>query len=185
MVPLTALWLPILLSAVIVFAASSVMHMLLKYHESDYSKLPEEEKVLAALRPFNLKEGLYIFPHCNHANMNSPEMVEKRKLGPVGWLKVWPSGDMSMARFLVGWVGYLLVIGVFTAYVTGRTVAPGANYLAVFRVAGTVSFMAYGLGSVPGAIWKGQGWGMTLKEVFDGLVFACLTAGVFGWLWVR
>jgi len=32
MVPLTSLWAPILLSAVIVFVASSIMHMVLPFH---------------------------------------------------------------------------------------------------------------------------------------------------------
>ena len=60
MVPLTSLWLPILLSAVIVFVASSIMHMLLPYHRSDYSQLPDEDKVLTALRGVALKRGLYV-----------------------------------------------------------------------------------------------------------------------------
>jgi len=38
MIPLTALWLPILVSAVIVFFASFIMHMVLAYHKSDYRK---------------------------------------------------------------------------------------------------------------------------------------------------
>jgi len=48
MVSITALWLPILLSAVIVFVASSIIHMLLPIHKSDYRKLPDEEKVMDA-----------------------------------------------------------------------------------------------------------------------------------------
>ena len=50
MVPLAALWLPILLSAVIVFVASSLMHMLLKYHQGDYRQLPDEDKILAVTK---------------------------------------------------------------------------------------------------------------------------------------
>ena len=50
MVPLTALWLPIVLLAVIVLLASFVMHMLLKYHNGDYHQIPNEDRVLAALR---------------------------------------------------------------------------------------------------------------------------------------
>ncbi len=62
MVPLAALWLPIVVSAVIVFVASSIMHMVLPYHKSDYKQLPDEDKVLSALRPLNLQRGLYVFP---------------------------------------------------------------------------------------------------------------------------
>ncbi len=183
MVALSALWLAILLSAVIVFVASSIMHMLLPYHRSDYHQLPEEDKVRAALR--GLPQGLYIFPFTNHKDMKSPAMVEKYKEGPVGMMSVAPNGPPAMPRFLGQWFAYCLLISFFTAYLTGHTVPSGVNYLAVFRVAGTAAFMAYGFGSISNAIWKGQPWAMTIKEVFDGLVYGLLTAGTFGWLWPR
>ncbi|HKN23323.1 MAG TPA: hypothetical protein VJX72_00640 [Candidatus Acidoferrum sp.] len=185
MVPLTALWLPIVLSSIIVFVASSIMHMLLPYHKGDYRQLPEEDKFLAALRPAGLTRGLYIFPYGTHKDMKSPAMIEKYKQGPVGMLTVFPSGPPAMPKFLGQWFAYTLIIGFFVAYLTGRTVAPGANYLVVFRVAGTAAFLAYGLGNLSNGIWKGQPWGMTVKEVIDGLVFGLLTAGTFGWLWPR
>ena len=185
MVSLTALWLSIVLSAVIVFVASFIMHMLLPYHKSDYRQLPDEDKLLAVLRAAGLKPGLYHFPYCSHKDMKSPAVMEKFKQGPVGMLTLFPSGPPAMPKFLGMWFAYCLVIGLFVAYLTGRTVAPGANYLAVFRVAGTAAFLAYGLGNLSNGIWKGQPWGVTLKEVIDGLVYALLTAGTFGWLWPR
>ncbi len=185
MVPLTALWLPILLSAVIVFVASSIMHMLLTYHQSNYRQLPDEEKLLATLRAAGLKRGLYIFPFGTHKDMRSPAMVEKFNQGPVGTMTVIPSGPINMSKFLGLWFAFCLIIGFSVAYITGRTVVPGAPYLAVFRVAGTAAFLAYGLGQLSNGIWKGQPWGATIKEVLDGLVYALLTAGTFGWLWPR
>jgi len=185
MVPLSALWLPILLSAVIIFVASSVMHMLLPYHRGDYKQLPDEDKVLATLRAAGLKRGLYIFPFCTHKEMKSPAVQEKYKQGPVGMMTVFPSGPPPMPKYLIQWFVYCLVIGFFVAYLTGHTVAAGANYLAVFRVAGTTAFLAYGLGNLSNGIWKGQTWSVTIKEVLDGLVYALLTAGTFGWLWPR
>lgn len=184
-VPLSALWLPILLSAVIVFVASSIMHMVLPYHQSDYHRLPDEENVTAAIRAAELKPGLYNFPFCDHKNMKSPETMERFKRGPVGFLKIFPSGPPNMARFLGLWFGFCIVVGVFAAYIAGRTLASGTNYLQVFRLVGTVSFMSYGLGSIPNAIWKGQTWSMTIKEAIDGLFYGLLTAGTFGWLWPR
>jgi hypothetical protein len=185
MVTLAALWLPILLSAVIVFVASSIMHVLLPYHQGDYRQLPEEDKVLAALRAIGLRRGLYIFPYGTHKEMTSPAMVEKYKQGPVGMLTVFPSGPPAMPKFLGMWFVYCLIIGFFVAYLTGHTVAPGATYLAVFRVAGTSAFLAYGLGHLSNSIWRGQPWGMTVKEVIDGLIYGLLAAGTFGWLWPR
>jgi len=185
MVSLIALWLPIVLSAIIVFVASSIMHMLLPYHRSDYKRLPEEDKILAALRPLGLQRGLYIFPFCTHKEMKSPAMTEKYKQGPVGMMTILPSGPPAMPKFLGQWFAYCLIIGFFVAYLTGHTVKSGEPYLVVFRVAGTAAFMAYGLGNLSNSIWKGQTWGMTRKEVFDGLIFGLLTAGTFGWLWPR
>ena len=185
MVPLSALWLPILLSAVIVFVASSIMHMVLPYHHSDYSQLPDEDKILTALRSAALKRGLYVFPFCTHKDMKSSAVVEKYKQGPVGFITILPNGPPAMPKFLTQWFVYCLLIGFFVAYLTGRTVPPGAQYLAVFRVAGTAAFLAYGLSHLSNGIWKGQMWVTTIKEVIDGLVYGLLTAGTFGWLWPR
>jgi hypothetical protein len=183
MVALSALWLPIVLSAVIVFVASSIMHMVLPYHKGDYKRLPNEEGLLSSLRSASLTPGLYIFPYCDHKDMKTPAAQEKFKQGPVGMMTVRPSGVPAMPKFLVQWFVYCLVIGFFVAYLTGHTVAPNTHYLAVFRVAGTAAFLAYGLGNLSNGIWKGQPWGMTIKEVVDGLIYGLLTAGTFGWLW--
>jgi len=183
MVSLSALWLPILLSAVIVFIASSIIHMLLPYHRTNYRQLPDEDKLLAVLRAAGLTRVLYHFPFCTHKEMQSPAAQEKFKQGPVGMLTVFPSGPPNMAKFLGLWFAYCLIIGFFVAYLAGHTIAPGAPYLGVFRVVGTAAFLAYGLGTFSNGIWKGLPWSMVLKESFDGLVYALLTAGTFGWLW--
>src|SRR5882672_9471789 len=124
MIP-AALWLPILLSAVIVFVASSVMHMLLTYHQSEYKKLPDEDKVLAALRAAGPQTGLYTFPHCTHKEMKSPATMEKLKQGPVGMMTIIPSSPPNMGKFLGLWFGYCLVVGFFVAYLAWHTVAAG------------------------------------------------------------
>ena len=182
---LAALWLPIVLSAVIVFIASSILHMVLKYHQSDCYQLPNEEQALGALRAAGIKPGYYDFPYTTHKDMKSPAVQEKFKQGPVGFLTVLPSGPPAMGKYLGSWFGYCLLIGFFTAYLTWHTVAQGANYLVVFRVAGAAAFMAYGLGPLANSVWKGQPWSMTLKETFDGLIYGLLVAGTFGWLWPR
>jgi hypothetical protein len=185
MVFLASLWLPIVLSAIFVFIASSLMHMLLQYHASDYRKLPDEEKVLGVLRGLGLTRGQYVFPFCTHKDMKSPAAIEKYKQGPVGFMTVVPSGPPAMPKFLVLWFGYCLVIGIFVAYLTGHTVPVWASHRAVFRVAGTAAFMAYGLGHLSNGIWKGQTWSATIKEVIDGLVYGLVTAATFAWLWPK
>jgi len=44
MVPMLSLWLPILLSAFVVFVVSSIIHTVLGYHASDFEKLARELK---------------------------------------------------------------------------------------------------------------------------------------------
>jgi hypothetical protein len=185
MVSITALWMPILLSAVIVFVASSVIHMLLKYHNSDYHQIPGEEKVLAAVRAANLTPGLYVFPFCTHKDMKSPAVMEKFKQGPVGFLTIRPNGPPALPKFLGQWFVFCLVVGTVAACLAGRVLAPGAPYKAVFHVVGLAAFMAYGVGTFSNGIWKGQSWTSVIKEVFDGLIYGLLTGGTFGWLWPR
>jgi hypothetical protein len=182
---LAALWLPILLSAVFVFTASSIMHMVLPYHKSDYRQLPDEDKLLASLRPAGLQRGLYIFPYCTHKDMNSPAMQEKYKQGPVGMMTVFPSGPPAMPKFLALWFVYCLIISVFVAYITAHSAAHAARYLIVFRAAGAAAFLAYGVANLSNGIWKGQPWSNVIKEVIDGAVYAALTAATFSWLWPR
>lgn len=185
MVPLTALWLPILLSAVIVFIASSIMHMVLPHHRNDYRKVPDEDKVRAAIHAVGLTRGLYVIPFCTPKEMKSPEMAAKYKEGPVAMMTVFPNGTPVLPKFLGLWFLYCLIISFFVAYLTGRTMMSGAPYPAVFRVAATAAFLAYGLSQLSNGIWKGQPWSVTLKEVIDGLLYGLLTGGTFGWLWPR
>ena len=186
MVPIHALWLPILLSAVIVFVASSIIHMVLPVHKSDYRKLPDEAKVLDNLRAAGVTPGReYRFPFCTQKEMKSPEAIEKFKRGPVGLLVIMPSGTMKMGKFLGQWFVYCVVVSIFAAYLTGRTRAPGTEYLEVFRVAGCTAFIGYALAQAQNSIWRGVTWGVTLKHMLDGLIFGLLTGGTFGWLWPR
>ena len=186
MIPLTALWLPILLSAVIVFFASFIMHMVLGYHKSDYRKLPDEDRVTDALRNADVKPGPdYFFPYCKFEEMKSPDVIEKFKRGPVGFVTVLPSGPPAMGKNLVQWFLYCAVISIFAAYLSGRLVAPGTAFLQVFRVVGTITFLGYGAAHAQESIWGGRSWVVTLKHLFDSLIYALLTAAIFGWLWPK
>jgi hypothetical protein len=186
MTGLLSLWMPILLSAVIVFVVSSIIHMLTPWHKGDYPKVPDEDKVMDALRPFNLPPADYMMPRpASMADMNSPEFLEKRKKGPVMMFTVFPSGPVSMGSSLLGWFVYSVVIGAFAGYLASRTVPVGAPYLRVFRVVGTTAFLGYAGALAQMSIWYRRAWGTTIRSTIDGLVYAMLTAGTFGWLWPR
>jgi hypothetical protein len=184
MVTLTALWLPILLSAVIVFVASSVIHMMLPFHRADVRKLADEDAILDALRKAGVAPGQYMFPcAANPKEMSTPEMQERFRKGPVGILHVMPSGPPMMPKHLAQWFVFCLAVGVFAAYLAGRSFGPGAEYLTVFRHAGAVSFLGYVAAHATDPIWKGGSWAVAFRHGIDGLVYSLLTAGVFAWLW--
>ncbi len=186
MTELTALWLPILLSAVIVFAISSVIHMAMPWHKNDYKKMPEEDRVMDALRPFNIPPADYMVPCTSSSQeMKSPEFAEKINKGPVMIVTVRPSGKWHMGSSLFLWFLYSVIVGFFAAYVASRALPEAATYLQVFRFVGTAAFMGYSFALWQFSIWYGRSWKTTIKSTTDGLIYALLTAGVFGWLWPR
>ncbi len=186
MVPLLSLLIPILLSAVFVFIASSIIHMLTPLHKHDLSGLPNEDGVMNALRPFNLAPGDYLMPRPGSMKaMKSPEYLAKLKAGPVAIITVMPAGGANMGTNLIQWFIYCVVVSVFTAYVTGRAMGPGADYLRVFQIAGCVTFMGYWLALPQNSIWWKRNWPWTVKSAIDALIYAGLAGGTFGWLWPR
>ena len=184
MVPLTSLLVPMVVSAILVFLASSLAHMFLKYHQTDVVRLPDETGVLDALRRFNIPPGDYMAPRAaSTKEMKDPAFTEKLKRGPVFVMTMLPSGPFSMGKSLGQWFVYCVVIALFAAYVASRTLAPGAQYLSVFRIVGTVAFIGFTGGLWQDSIWWNRKWSTTLKSTMDGLIYALLTAGTFGWLW--
>lgn len=186
MISLTDLWLPILVSAALVFVVSSLVHMVLQWHNSDARALPAEDKTLAALRSAGVSAGEYRFPHCSSMKeMGSPEFAAKLQSGPVGHMTVFAGGSHGMGKSLLQWFIYCVVIGVFVAYTASLALQRGADYSVVFRFTGTVAVLGYALGSVTNSIWKGVPWSTTFKFIVDGVAYGLVTAGAFGWLWPK
>lgn len=186
MVGIFALGLPIIVAAILVFIASSVIHMFLPYHRNDFGQVPREDEVMDALRRVDIPPGDYVIPYAggDPEVMKSEEFRAKAERGPVAFLTVLPKGDpTAMGAQLTQWFLFCLLVSVFAAYIAGRALAPGAEYLRVFQLTGAAAFTGYALALFQGSIWYGRGWSTTLKNVFDGFVYALLTAGAFGWLW--
>ena len=186
MTELSALWLPILLSSVLVFIVSSIIHMATPLHKNDYRSIPDEDKVAAALRPFAIPPGDYMLPRASSMpEMRAPEFLEKMNRGPVIVMTVMPNGVMSMGRNLGLWFLYILAVSFFAAYVAGSALPSTAKYLAVFRFVGATAFIGYSAALWQLSIWYRRAWSITVKSTVDGLIYALLTAGAFGWLWPR
>lgn len=183
MVSLVDLWLPILLSAVLVFVASSVIHMLLhQWHSQDFKRFTAEDAVMDALRRFDLGPGDYAAPLPESVgHMSSAEFKAKQARGPSFALTILT--NHSMAQNLVKWFVYSLVVALFAAYVASIALPAGAPYTTVFRVTSTVAFAGYALALWQNWIWYSRGMGYTVRSTIDGLIYGLLAGGAFGWLW--
>lgn len=183
---LTQLWMPIVVSAVFVFIVSSIFHMVLPIHKNDVGKLDKEDAVLDALRAQGVSPGAYMFPCADSMKeMGSPEMLSKFERGPCGWLTILPSGGFNMGKSLLAWFVFCLLVATFVAYVAWFAFLGEANphYLKVFQITGTAAILGYVFGHAHESMWKGVRWRVSVKYMFDGLVYALVTAGTFGWLW--
>ena len=176
-----SLWLPIIVSAVVAFIAGSVIWMAMPWHKGEWRKTPDEEAVRAALK--GCAPGMYSVPNCNsQSDFKHPEMQQKFVEGPQAFITVVPSGLPKMGGKLVAMFVYNLVVAIICAYMVSRTLQPGADYLAVFRISGTVAFIAYGMAYIQESVWFGRQWSSTLRTFLDALIYSVLTGGIFGWL---
>ncbi len=186
MVPLTSLWIPILLSAAIVFVASSILHMVLPLHRGDLRSIPNEDQARQAIRALNIPPGDYAMPHAGSPEaMKDPAFLAKMREGPVLFMTVVPPGRLSFGPRLAQWFVYSIVVSVFAAYIAGRALGPGVGYPQVFRFAGTSAFLCYAMALPQHSIWYHRSWGTTVRSMIDGLLYGLLTGGTFGWLWPR
>ena len=157
--------------------------MVVKYHTKDYRKLPSEDDLMEDLRKYDIEPGEYYMPYSTDMkDRDKPEYKEKLEKGPVALVTVM-SSDYEMGKSLAQWFVYCLLVGFFTAYVSGLALEPGASFMAVFRVAGTVAFGAYALSLIQDSIWYKRAWSTTGRYLLDGFIYGVVTAATFGWLW--
>jgi len=186
MVALAQLWIPILASALAVFVLSSLIHMVVKWHQPDYLRLANEDEVRAALQKSQPPPGQYIVPYCPDAKlMQTAEFRQKYIDGPVGFVMLRARGLPSMGPMLGLWFAFNAAISLFAGYVSSHALPSGAPAMAVLRIASTVAFLGYAGGAVPNGIWMGKPWRSVAKELLDALIYALATGAVFGWLWPR
>jgi len=183
-IPLTALWLPILLTTAVVFVVSAMVWMVMPHHKDDFARADDEDALMDAVRDSVAGPGMYMFPWAPDSEQTGEGYRERLLAGPVGILRVRdPQSVIDMKPAMAKSVLLHLAVAVFVAYLASATLEEGASYLSVFQVTGTAAFMAHGFIGFQESIWFGLPGKVAFKHALDGLVYALLTAGIFGWLW--
>ena len=186
MTPFMSLLLPVCLSAVAVFVISSIIHMAMPWHKSDYVKVNDEDGLMAAMRPFGLKPGDYMMPRpSSGADMKSAEFLAKRESGPVVIMTVAPGGPFNMGAFMGSWFIFSLLISAIAGWMTGTILPPGADGHAAFHFSALITFLCYSMGAVPLSIWYYRKWSTTLKNAFDALLYGLATGAIFMLMWPK
>lgn len=184
MVEIGALWLPLLVSAAVVFVASALAWTVMPHHRSDFLPADDEDRLADAVRRCAAKPGAYYFPWADKGAERTEEYRRKVAAGPVGLLRVRnPASALDMKGAMVKSFVFNLVVATLVAYVAGHAHGPGAPYMDVFGTVGPATFLAYALSGVHESIWMGLPRSAAIKQGVDGFVYALLTAGIFGWLW--
>jgi len=185
MTPFMSLLLPIAVSTIAVFVLSMIIHMS-PWHHGDYVRLPDEDGVMSALRPFNIPPNDYMVPHPGSGEyMKSPEYDAKQNAGPVMVVTVIPAGPWKMGKLMGLWLLYIVVVVASVACVVGTIVPPGGSRHAVLHHVGVISFLVHAMGAVPLSIWYQRKWSTTFRYAVDSLLFALATGAIFMWLWPR
>ncbi len=184
MTPLASLWLPIVLTTVFIFLASSIIHMVMPWHKSDFAKVPGEDAFRRAVGPLRIPPGDYMTPYCTSGkDMASEEFKTKIAEGPVLFMTVRANAQPSMAPMFIGWTLAILAVTAIVAWVAGSALPVGAEAGPVWHFTGPAAFLAYGFANWPASIWYGHKWSTAVKGTVDALIYAAITAVTFGWMW--
>lgn len=186
MIPIASLALPILVAAVAVFVLSSIIHMAMPWHKSDYGNVPDDDAFMNAVRPLNIPPGDYTVPNPRlPGGGRNPEFMPKWSAGPSVNMTVMPPGPMSMGRYMGQWFAFTLLVSAITGWVTGTIVEPGEHHKAVLHYAAILTFLSYSLGAWPLSIWYHRKWSTALKGAFDAVLYGVTTGLVFAWMWPK
>ena len=184
MVTLSALWAPILLAGGVTFVVSALVWMVMPHHRNDFSPPDDQDALMDAVRKNTGGPGMYYFPWAGPEGERSDEYKARVHIGPVGILRVRDAkAVLDMRSSILKSLMLHLVVAFFVGYLAFATLPAGTEYLKVFQVTGAAAFMAHGFIGFQESIWFGLPARVAFKHAADGLAYALLTAGVFGWLW--
>lgn len=180
---LLSLWLPIVLSAAVVWIAAAIVWMALPHHKNDFIALADEDGFMDDLRKRGIKPGNYVFPDFRGREaMKSQKVCKALEEGPVGHLSLWQP-PLGMAGKMLGTFIVYLAVSTLIAYLASVTLPKPAEFARVFQVVGTAGILAYSFSHIPNAIWFGSYKRTIFASIIDGIVYGLITGVIFAWRW--
>lgn len=177
------LWLPIIISAGVIWVASAVIWMAMPHHKNDFDTLSNEAEFINTIKGLNLKPGNYGFPNfCDKSKMNDPEMKKKFEEGPLGIINVWPPQKGMGMNMLLSFLVYL-VVSLLIGYLGWEALGPNKSFGKVFQILGTAGVLSYSFAFIPNGIWFNQKRQALMMNILDGIILGLLTGLVFASLW--
>lgn len=186
---LAQLWLPIVVSALLVFFLSAATHMLVPFRQTEWGQLKTQDAIQASLR--GAAPGLYMFPTpADPKERGKPEAMQKMAEGPSGWLTLVHPGPMSWGRNLGLSLAMNLFVSFGAAYIATMTLGAMPLQLfpherVVFRVVSTIGFLAYAVGPIYDAVWFWKPWKSLAYTALDSLAYGLVMGVTFSMLWPR
>ncbi len=178
---LTELWMPIVITGVVLHVASFIAWVVLPHHQKDFSKAPNEDALMDAVRKLNLPNDRYMFPYLTHQDHKDSAKIERYKKGPVGMLSVW--GVPNMGRNLGLTFVFFLIIAAVTAYIGWAAMGAlpaDARFMKAFQVIGAIGVLVFASSGQLNAIWFRR---RMLNEFLDGIAFGVIMGLIFAIFW--
>jgi hypothetical protein len=164
---------------VALFFASFLSWMILQLHKQDWKRIDRQDEFMAAVRPFNLPVGSYMFPApVNMAEMKTEEFQAKYKAGPRGVMTILAPTNMGANLGMT--FGYFAVVSFGLAYLGTVAFKPGAAFLEVFRFFFTAGLFVFLSGIVQHSIWFRN---RIAGHVIESLLYAAIVGTVFASMW--
>lgn len=177
------LWLAIGLSAFATWVWSFLAWTMLPLHRKDWSKLPDEDGVMKAIRDLKISPGVYIFPSMDHS-CKDPAIKAKWEAGPMGLLNVWRPKPNMIANLLAT-LGVMLSVSILVGYLASAAIPAGASFGRVMQVTGTAGILGYTFAFLPNMIWFQASTRAKITFVLDGIIMGLITGAVIAAMWPK
>ena len=175
--------LPILVASVAVFVWSFLAWMVFGHHKADIKRFEREDDAMDLVK--GAKAGDYLVPTWTGIDMKDPDQkaafMARYAEGPWALIRVMPRPNF-LKNLALTYVSFLAVCAV-VGYLMSATLAPGEEYMRVFRIAGAACLLGFTFGGLSNDIFFGKPTRFVVTSLFDAVCYTLVAAGVFAAMW--